>query len=330
MKYSIITLIVLSVLPGLCRSQVMPDHFKRVDQTIWVVSDVDSVIVRWKSLGFNQICLIGNVNASSKTSRNFTIRMAVANLGGANINWIEPVSGNSVFSQFLKSKGNGAMSLVHKLNTTEQLQNELKRLSGIGVKVLDDISITTESGNLDYIFMDTQENGKYVLGYINNETSTDIYKGLSADNRHQLKLNQYAFAINKAEDISMYWSKIGFPEFQINHPELFNTEYKGKLVDHKLIQGWQRHGEIAYEWCIPVKGPIVYEDHIKLHGEGIHHLAFSVVDMDAVLKDYESMGYINTMGGTWGEKGKSGSGRYEYIGLENAGGVTMELLWSFR
>ena len=97
-----------------------------------------------------------------------------------------------------------------------------------------------------------------------------------------------------------------------------------------MIQGWQRHGEIAYEWCIPVKGPIVYEDHIKLHGEGIHHLAFSVVDMDAVLKDYESMGYINTMGGTWGEKGKSGSGRYEYIGLENAGGVTMELLWSFR
>ena len=36
------------------------------------------------------------------------------------------------------------MSLVHKLNTSEQLQNELKRLSGIGVKILDDISITTE------------------------------------------------------------------------------------------------------------------------------------------------------------------------------------------
>lgn len=330
MKYLIITFIILSVLPGLCRSQGVPDHFKRVDQTIWVVSDIDSVIVRWKNLGFNQIRLIGNVNASSESSQNFTIKMAVANLGGANINWIEPVSGNSIFSQFLISRGNGAMSLVHKLNTSEQLQSELKRLSGIGVKVLDDISITLESGNMNYIFMDTQDSGKYVLGYISNETSTDIFKGLSADNRHQMKLNQYAFAINKAEDISFYWSKIGFPEFQINHPELFNTKYQGKLTDHKLIQGWQRHGEIAYEWCIPVKGPIVYEDHINLHGEGIHHLAFSVVDMDAVLKNYESLGYINTMGGTWGEKGKSGSGRYEYIGLENAGGMTMELLWSIR
>jgi hypothetical protein len=330
MKYSVITFIVLSALPSLCRSQEVPDHFKRVDQTIWVVTDIDSVMVSWKSLGFSQIRLIGDVNASSKSSQNFTIKMAVANLGGARISWIEPVSGNSVFSQFLISKGNGAMSLVHKLNTSEQLQNELNRLSGIGVKVLDHISITTESGNLNYIFMDTQDSGKYVLGYINNDTSTDIYKGLSADNRHHLKLNQYAFAINKADDISAYWSKIGFPEFQINHPELYNTKYQGKLVDHKLIQGWQRHGEIAYEWCIPVIGPIVYEDHIKLHGEGIHHLAFSVVDMDAVLTDYESLGYINTMGGTWGEKGKSGSGRYEYIGLENAGGMTIELLWSIH
>ncbi|HAQ19166.1 MAG TPA: hypothetical protein DCR40_08040 [Prolixibacteraceae bacterium] len=86
---------------------------------------------------------------------------------------------------------------------------------------------------------------------------------------------------------------------------------------------------MAYEWCIPVKRPIVYADHIKLHGEGIHHLAFSVNDMDKVLNDYESLGYKNSMGGTWGEKGKPGSGRYEYIELEKAGGVTMELLWNY-
>jgi hypothetical protein len=36
------------------------------------------------------------------------------------------------------------------------------------------------------------------------------------------------------------------------------------------------------------------------------------------------------MGGTWGEKDKPGSGRYEYINLEDAGGVTMELLWNFK
>ena len=30
------------------------------------------------------------------------------------------------------------------------------------------------------------------------------------------------------------------------------------------------------------------------------------------------------------EKGKPGSGCYEYIDLEKAGGLTMELLWNYR
>jgi hypothetical protein len=100
------------------------------------------------------------------------------------------------------------------------------------------------------------------------------------------------------------------------------------MVDHKLVQGWQRHGTVAYEWCIPVKLPIVYEDHIIKHGEGIHHLAFTVDNMDKVLEDFRSKGYIVSMGGTWGESYKQDFGRYEYVDLENAGGVTMELLWN--
>jgi len=35
------------------------------------------------------------------------------------------------------------------------------------------------------------------------------------------------------------------------------------------------------------------------------------------------------MGGAWGEKGKAGSGRYD-IDLADAGGLTMELLWSLK
>jgi methylmalonyl-CoA/ethylmalonyl-CoA epimerase len=153
---------------------------------------------------------------------------------------------------------------------------------------------------------------------------------LSAENRHNLEINQYAFAINDAEAVSGYWHKIGQPEFQISYPELGNTHYYGKIVDHELIQGWQRQFDVAYEWCIPVKTPIVYDDHIKKHGEGIHHLAFTTGDMDNVMEDYRSRDYVVSMGGTWGEEGKPGSGRYEYIDLEDAGGVTMELLWNYR
>lgn len=318
------------LMPGPDKTENIPEHFRNVDQLIWVVNDLGDVIDKWKELGFQQIKLLDKVTVTTQKNKQFVVRMAVANLGGAHITWIQPYSGNSVFTEFHNLYGDGAMSLVHKIISKSRLQDEVERLSKIGIELLDELSFSTPGGKLNITLMNTQKNGKYVLGYVTYETSADIHLGLTDENRHNLKLNQYAFAINETEDISAFWSKIGFPEFQISHPELGETKYHGKIVDHELIQGWQRHGDIAYEWCIPVKGPIVYADHIKIHGEGIHHLAFSVDNMDKVLKDYESLGYKNTMGGTWGEKGKPGSGRYEYVGLEDAGGMTMELLWNYQ
>jgi hypothetical protein len=221
------------------------------------------------------------------------------------------------------------MSLVHRLDSKKSLKSEIKRLSRIGVNVKEEINIPTDNGDINYVLMDTWDEGMFYLGLTYG--NSDIYMTLlTSENLHSMALNQYAFAIRNenTSDVSAYWHKIGFPEFEINHPELGDKHYYGSEVDHDLIQGWQRHGDIAYEWCIPVSTPIVYDDHIKKHGEGIHHLAFTVQDMDKVLEDYKSKGFVVSMGGTWGEEGKPGSGRYEYIDLENAGGVTMELLWS--
>jgi len=309
----------------------IPEHFKIVDQVIWVVEDLDKVMDHWENLGFSQVLVLDSVEAVSHRDSAVTIvRLAKANLGNAQITWIQPVEGHSVFTGFLGSHGNGAMSLVHRFENQEQLDTELERLADIDVNVLDEITIHTARGDLYYTLMDTRGEGKYILGYTYGDTDTDIRQNLTSDNRHNVKINQYAFAIRDASAVSRYWEQMGQPEFEINHPVLGNTKYFGELVDHELIQGWQRHGSIAYEWCIPVKPPIVYEDHIKAHGEGIHHLAFTVEDMDVALKDFTSRGYVNSMGGTWGEEGKPGSGRYEYINLEHAGGVTMELLWNFK
>jgi catechol 2,3-dioxygenase-like lactoylglutathione lyase family enzyme len=313
-----------------CTSETneVPAHLKQVDQVIWIIDDLDNVISHWQALGFNQIRHLDTVETRLvRADQMIRLRLALANLGGARIVWIQPTEDQSLFSDFLENHGQGAMSLVHRLEGPEQMKAEVNRLSGLGVDILEELTIFTGKGDLHYTLMDTREEGKYVLGF----TFSEPVPGMDskADNRHHLKINQYAFAIRDADKVSEFWAKLGFPEFQINHPVLGDTRYYGEIVDHELIQGWQRHGTVAYEWCIPVKPPIVYEDHIKLHGEGIHHLAFSVSDMDAALQDYAVRGYVNTMGGTWGEKGKPGSGRYEYIGLEEAGGVTMELLWNY-
>jgi len=309
----------------------LPECYTHVDQMFWVVSNMERTLEGYKQLGFDQFADLETVTIESdKNKSKSTARLVRANLGGARVNWIQPMTGTSVFHEFIRGYGDGAMSLVHRFSSRREMKKEMKRLSGLGVEVLDKITITAGAAEMEYVFLDTAEKGKYTLGFVCEDQGMETFKELVAENRNGLKLNQYAFAIEDPQPVSEYWQSLGLPELEIRHPELGDPMYYGEPADHELIQGWQRHGDIAYEWCIPVKPPIVYEDHIKLHGEGIHHLAFSVADMDQVLEDYTGRDFVVSMGGTWGEKGKPGSGRYEYIDLEKTGGVTMELLWNYR
>lgn len=319
----------LFMLPS--RVSAIPDAYQHVDQVLWVVSDLNNTMAVYEDLGFTSVEDLGKVVfLNESTGQREKIRLACANLGGAQVCWIEPLQGNSLFSAFLEENGDGAMSLVHRFSGEEEMNREVKRLNELGISTLERITLQTGKGDFSFVLMDTREEGKFNLGFTFGNEGSGMYQTLMADNRDGLKLNQYAFAIRDPEPVSAFWHRIGLPEFQINHPVLGETHYYGEIVDHALIQGWQRHGDIAYEWCIPVKPPIVYEDHIQMHGEGIHHLAFSVDDMDEVLRDFTSRGYVVSMGGTWGEKGQPGSGRYEYIDLEKAGGLTMELLWNYQ
>ena len=331
MKKLVLLSCILALSAGHLRAADLPSAYNEVDQVLWVVSDVETTMVKYRELGFDQFKDLGTVEVKSSTNESVSMaRLVCANLGGAHVNWIQPLEGESLFNDFLIEHGDAAMSLVHRFFEVNDLKDELGRLDELGIDILDKISIKTSEGELAYVLMNTEAEGKYVLGFTYADNGLQIHTALCDDNLLELKLNQYAFAIRDPEPVSDYWMKIGLPELAINYPELGDPMYYGKPADHDLIQGWQRHGTVAYEWCIPVKGPIVYEDHIKLHGEGIHHLAFSVKDMDVVLEDYTSKGFVVSMGGTWGEKGKPGSGRYEYIDLEQAGGLTMELLWNYK
>jgi hypothetical protein len=176
--------------------------------------------------------------------------------------------------------------------------------------------------------MDTKERGKYYLGFVIDErTATPDFAG---SNQLNMKFNQYAFAIKEPEPVSNFWASAGLPAMEITHGELWDKEYFGKSADFDMNLGWQRHGSVVYEWCIPLKGPTVYADHMRVHGEGIQHFGFQVGDMDKAIEFFQQKGYKVSMSGGWGEKGKPGSGRFTYVDLSEIGGMTVEMLWSFK
>ena len=153
--------------------------------------------------------------------------------------------------------------------------------------------------------------------------------GSTGFNEYGLEFAQFAFAITNPDTVSAFWKRAGFPALSIEHPEVYDKMYKGKPAEYDMDLGWQRFGDIPFEWCIPKEPPTVYADFIVNHGEGLQHLGFNVENIDEVIEAFKAKGFYVVQSGRWGEKGKPGSGRFAYINTAPVGGLYIELLWNY-
>ncbi len=310
----------------------LPEFYKKVDRITWVVDDVDKVTRGWKNLGFAQI---GNASEVSLDRTLFhgkpaksRVKVAGGRLGAVKVRWIQPVSGRNAYSEFRSRHGNGVFSLVHRVPSQAALEAEIQRLGRLGVQVLEQGEATSSLGTVTYAYMDTEKEGKYSLGLIwyADAKGADLPPQAPMD----LKLSQYAFVVRDARPVSAYWKKLGFPEMTFTHGALLDLIHRGKKGEFDQELGWQRHGETVYEWIVPLKGPTVYEEHLKAHGEGFHHLAFDTKDIDGVTARWQKLGCPPTQSGAWGTPGQPGSGRFSYSDTSSIGGIYVEFLWNFQ
>lgn len=322
-------------LPGSILAQ-LPDFYETVERVTWVVDDLAKVEQGWLRLGLRDIEFHGAVEIGRANFRGrpmeLRVEVATARIGDVELDWLKPLTPEGPFAEFLKEKGSGVFSLVHRVPTRAALDEEVKRLDRLGVQVLLEGEVETDQGPLRFVYLDTAADGKYVLGLVQGPSGTDpASSGATANSTpFDSGIVQFAFVVRDPEPPSRFWQKLGFPEISITHGPLRDRIYRGRsgVFDHNL--GWQRHGKVVYEWCIPLEGPTVYEDHLEDHGEGFHHLAFQVEDIDALAEQWESRGFPVSQSGAWGDKDKPGSGRFAYLDTDAIGGVTIEFLWSYR
>ncbi len=302
--------------------------YKNVDHVIWVVRDIKPVVKGWNNIGFTSIRDLKTVTSIKHGFKDdkANIKAVEANLGGLHVLWIQPNNSEDIFSRFLAKNGEGAVAIIHKVTDQMQLDGLVSELAKANIGKIATYTFETKNGNLHYTIMDTREQGKYYLGFVIDERTG--LTALTGENHLNLNFNQFAFAIRDPKPVSDFWVSAGLPEFEITHDELWDKEYFGQPANFDMNLGWQRHGSIVYEWCIPLKTPNVYEDHIRVHGEGVQHFGFATQDMDAAVKFFTVKGFKVSQSGGWGDKGQKGSGRFSYIDLGKIGGMTMELLWN--
>jgi methylmalonyl-CoA/ethylmalonyl-CoA epimerase len=311
--------IILATWPVLAQ---VPEFYRSVDRVTWVVDDLDRVTSGWDKVGFLKIENRGDIEMTVTFRGQPTkakVRMATGFLGDVRVTWIQPLGGVNAFAEYQKKHVSGVFSLVHRVPTLEAYNQELERLHALGVAVL-------QSGE-NYAYLDTYPEGKYVLGLI---YVPDGVVETAADVPPTRKIMQFAFTVHDLKPVSAYWAKLGLGAMALNSGNLSDVQYWGKPIEIQQNFGWQRGRKVVYEWLQPVTSPNVFDDHMKAHGEGIHHIAVTTPDMEKAVAEWTATGLKVASSGRWGQRDKPGSGRFTYVDTEPIGGVTTELLWNYR
>lgn len=311
----------------------LPDYYRTVDRLVWVVPDMDATVAGLKKLGFTNLRDQGEVELDWTAFRarpaSGTMRLVSGRFADVAVHWVQPLGGSNAFQEFLEKKGGGVFSLMHRVPSKEAYEQELARLKDLGVGVLQSGFVESEAGNIYYAFLDTVAEGKYSLGLVHFSGGDEGPLFVPPENPSGRRVTQYAFVVRELEPVSAYWARLGFPAMSYTESPLHDRRYRGRPAAFEMRLGWQRHGKVPYEWILSLKGPDIYREHLEKHGEGFHHLAFSVQDMDAEIAEWTRLGFPEAMSGGWGEKGKPGSGRFAYMDTHALGGVDVELLWSY-
>lgn len=306
--------------------------YGHVVQVGWVIKDLDSVVAYWEKLGLKNITparimeLPDVVYRGKKTP--LSLKMAFGNIGGVEIEWIQPVKGSSVYNEFLRKHGDGVHHLAFAVSSPEQLEEQLQLFESHGVGVVQRGSWQGTKGKGLFAYLDTApKGGGLTIELMYNPDAPPKGESHASSNDYPFnKIVQYAFVVRDVHKVAAFYEGLGFGGMPIDHNISVNRIYRGKPGKFEMYLGWGRFGDVPFEWIQSLVGPSVYDEYLKAHGEGLHHLAFDVKDMDQAVRSLEAKGAPPSQTGGWDSPGSKG--RFAYLDAEPHGGVTIELLWN--
>jgi catechol 2,3-dioxygenase-like lactoylglutathione lyase family enzyme len=99
-----------------------------------------------------------------------------------------------------------------------------------------------------------------------------------------------------------------------------NTHYHGQPSTAKGKGAFFDLGPVQMELIEPVGAPSTWEEFLRTHGEGIHHIAFKTQDMSDAREFLASKGMKTVQQGGWD------GGQYAYVDCSKQLGTILELL----
>ncbi|HXE79721.1 MAG TPA: VOC family protein [Vicinamibacterales bacterium] len=294
----------------------------------WIVRDVDAVASAWRRLGVTAISGPEDVvlkGTHKNRAVHLRVRCATASFPNAHVKWIQPLEGESEFDTFLRTHGDGVHHLTFRVPDTARLEAEIATYRAAGVDVVQRLTWMTPGGPSEVVYLDTARDGGGIA--IALESGGDRSWPASAQNAPPFgPVTQYAILVRDVRSVSRFYERLGFAPIEVERNVSLDRRYRGRPAGFEMFLGWGRWSDVVFEWIEPIVGPSIYDEQLERAGEGFHHLAFNVPDMDEAVALLESKGLTVTMSGGWDSNGHQG--RFAYLDAERHGGVAIELLWN--
>jgi methylmalonyl-CoA/ethylmalonyl-CoA epimerase len=139
---------------------------------------------------------------------------------------------------------------------------------------------------------------------------------------------QVAIVVKDIDAARTAWAKllgVQAPEVSVAESNASRpTLYKGQPSDAKAKLAFFIMDNIQIELIQPLGGHSTWQEYLDKRGEGIHHIAFNVKDINGVEKKFEIQGNPTIQRGGWD------GGAYSYIDASHNLGCILELLESYR
>jgi hypothetical protein len=321
-------LAVMCFLLGTCHAAQLPEYYQGINRVTWLTQNIDAILPAWTALGMTDVHEYAKIKAvgtdHGKPATIYTSQVT-GRLGNLTVNFLQPAEGQSnSYNDFLEKHKDGIFSVVHEVPSREAMDKEIQRMAGLGVSVLQQVTFEIDHTPVTYTYFDTEPQGKYVLGLV-------YLPGGALKPLEQKTVSHIAPVVRDAVAVANFWQKLGFPGFELQHATpREDSRYRGQPLSLAFEVGFQRIGPISYEWIQPPATPAnIYEDFLKLHGEGIQHIGMPVDDLSKATSAYEKLGFPVWQAGAWGDIGKPHSGQYHYMDTDKIGGVSVELLHAY-
>jgi methylmalonyl-CoA/ethylmalonyl-CoA epimerase len=117
------------------------------------------------------------------------------------------------------------------------------------------------------------------------------------------KITQIGLVVRNAEETAKRcWEQFGLGPwtFYIFEPSRVKEMIiRGQRVDHAMRTAHATIGDIDWEIIEPLDNKSIYAEHLRTHGEGLHHILFAVDSYTDAKAQLEDSGHPELASGKW-------------------------------